>query len=159
MTQTTSGSAVLQDTVIEKTPVPYERDVYYYETDRMGIVHHSNYIRWLEEARNDFYVQTGFPFDVIEENGIMVPVVSASCQYKFPFRFGDRYKIEVFPTFLNGVKFSFDYLIKDAKTGQLKATGSSEHCFSNFDLAPVRLNREKPEIYNAFAPYFPKKKK
>ena len=36
---------------------PYERMVYYYETDRMGIVHHSNYIRWFEEARLDWMKQ------------------------------------------------------------------------------------------------------
>lgn len=138
--------------------IVYERDVFYYETDRMGIVHHSNYIRWLEEARNFFYEQTGYSFAAIEANGIMVPVVSASCQYKIPFRYGDRFQIRVIPEFLNGVKFSFTYEIYHVKTGTLHAIGSSEHCFSNHNLAPIRLNREKPEIYQAIASFFPKKK-
>lgn len=145
--------------IILKPVEVYERDVFYYETDRMGIVHHSNYIRWLEEARNDFYAQTGFPFDQIEDAGIMVPVVSAACQYKSPFRFGDRFRIQVIPVLFNGVKFGFEYEIYDAETGELRAHGASEHCFSDFSLKPVRLNRTKPEIYEAFLPYFPSKKK
>ena len=40
---------------------PYSRRVYYYETDKMGIVHHSNYIRWFEEARVDLIEQAGLP--------------------------------------------------------------------------------------------------
>lgn len=145
--------------VILKPVDVYERNVFYYETDRMGIVHHSNYIRWMEEARNDFYYQTGFPFEKIEEAGIMVPVVSATCQYKIPFRFGDRFRIQVIPVLFNGVKFGFEYEIYHAETGELCAKGASEHCFSDFDLKPVRINRTKPELYEAFYPYFPVGKK
>lgn len=149
----------IQQTAAAKICSPYTREVFYYETDRMGIVHHSNYIRWLEEARNHFYAELGYSFAEIENNGIMVPVVSASCQYKTPFRFGDSFRIQLTPTFLNGVKFSFSYEIYDASTSECKAVGTSEHCFSNFDLKPIRLNREKPEIYEAFVPYFPQKSK
>ena len=45
----------------------YKHKVHYYETDKMGITHHSNYIRFMEEARVDFLSQIGFPFDKIEE--------------------------------------------------------------------------------------------
>ena len=65
---------------------PYERSVYYYETDRMGIVHHSNYIRWFEEARVDFLNQIGYPCSQIEEEGIMMPVLSVSSTYKKVFQ-------------------------------------------------------------------------
>ena len=46
---------------------PYERKVFYYETDKMAIVHHSNYVRWMEEARVFFLEQVGAPFEKIEE--------------------------------------------------------------------------------------------
>lgn len=49
----------------------YVRKVQYYETDRMGIVHHSNYIRWMEEARTDVLEQIGLPYDKIERAGIL----------------------------------------------------------------------------------------
>ena len=48
----------------------YGRKIQYYETDRMGIVHHSNYIRWMEEARIDALAQIGIPYDKIEAAGI-----------------------------------------------------------------------------------------
>ena len=48
---------------------PCEHKVQYYETDGMGIVHHSNYIRWFEEARVDLLEQLGFGYDRIEEAG------------------------------------------------------------------------------------------
>ena len=60
----------------------YTRKVYYYETDRMGIVHHSNYIRWFEESRIYFLEKAGFPYEKMEETGVMIPVLSAACEYK-----------------------------------------------------------------------------
>ena len=68
---------------------PYSRRVYYYETDKMGIVHHSNYIRWFEEARVDLIEQAGLPFETVEAQGLMTPVLSAESTYKLPFKFGD----------------------------------------------------------------------
>ena len=61
---------------------PCEHKVQYYETDGMGIVHHSNYIRWFEEARVDLLEQLGFGYDRIEEAGYSGPVLEVSCQYK-----------------------------------------------------------------------------
>ena len=45
---------------------PYIHTVQYYETDCMGITHHSNYIRWMEEARVDFLTQVGWPLKTLE---------------------------------------------------------------------------------------------
>ena len=59
--------------------VPYDHKVQYYETDGMGIVHHSNYIRWFEEARVDLLEQLGFGYDRIEEAGYSGPVLEVSC--------------------------------------------------------------------------------
>ena len=56
----------------------FERKINYYETDRMGVVHHSNYIRFLEEARCDWLESIDMPFDVLEANGVTIPV-SSSC--------------------------------------------------------------------------------
>ena len=51
----------------------YTHKVQYYETDQMGIVHHSNYIRWFEEARTDFMEQMGLGYEQMEERGIVGP--------------------------------------------------------------------------------------
>ena len=68
-------------------------DVRYYETDLMGIVHHSNYIRYFEYGRIKMLEDIGLPISKIESEGIMLPVVSTYCTYKNPSRMGDNLKI------------------------------------------------------------------
>ena len=68
-------------------------DVRYYETDLMGIVHHSNYIRFFEYGRVKMLEEIGLPISVIEENGVMLPVVSTFCTYKTPSRMGETLRI------------------------------------------------------------------
>ena len=92
---------------------PYSRRVYYYETDKMGIVHHSNYIRWFEEARVDLIEQAGLPFQLVEEEGLMTPVLSAECEYKLPFKFGDVFIIKAYIPDFGGARFSVTYEVYD----------------------------------------------
>ena len=68
-------------------------DVRYYETDLMGIVHHSNYIRYFEYGRIKMLEEIGLPISEIEGRGVMLPVVSTFCTYKTPSRMGDNLKI------------------------------------------------------------------
>ena len=68
-------------------------DVRYYETDQMGIVHHSNYIRYFECGRSDLLVKIGLPLTEIEAAGVMMPIVSVECKYRTPARFGDTLRI------------------------------------------------------------------
>ena len=68
-------------------------DVRYYETDQMGIVHHSNYIRYFECGRSDLLVKLGLPLTEIEAAGVMMPIVSVECKYRIPARFGDTLRI------------------------------------------------------------------
>lgn len=68
-------------------------DVRYYETDQMGIVHHSNYIRYFECGRTAILKELGLPLEKVEESGVMLPVVSVGCRYKVPARLGDTLKV------------------------------------------------------------------
>ena len=71
---------------IFKTSFP----VRYYETDQMAVVHHSNYIRYFEIARDEMMVQLGFPIEKCEaELGVLVPIVSVDCHFRHPARMGD----------------------------------------------------------------------
>ena len=64
--------------------------VRYYETDQMAVVHHSNYIRYFEIARNQMMVDWGFPIEKCEnEYGVMIPIVSVELRFKHPARMGD----------------------------------------------------------------------
>ena len=62
--------------------------VQYYETDQMGVVHHSNYIRWFEEARAEWMEAVGLPYARLEAEGIASPVLSVACAYRRPVRYG-----------------------------------------------------------------------
>lgn len=68
-------------------------DVRYYETDQMGIVHHSNYIRYFECGRIDLLKKAGLPIEKIEEEGVMLPVVSVECRYRTPAKLGETLKV------------------------------------------------------------------
>lgn len=128
----------------------YEREVQYYETDQMQIVHHSNYIRWFEEARLQAMKFLGAPYDVLEEKGIIIPVLSASAVYRAPFRFGDTFLVRMKIVKFNGIKMDIVYEIYNKKTEILSTTGETSHAFLGCDRKPLRLKKEFPEIYNTF---------
>jgi len=124
-----------------------ERNVNYYETDMMGVVHHSNYIRWFEEARVIWLKKQGIPYDKIEEDGVQIPVIGVSCEYKNPAKFGDVICVEAYTKEITGVKFIIGYVVKNESTGTILAIGETKHCFVNSDFRPVNLKKFKPEIY------------
>ena len=126
---------------------PYRRKAYYYETDRMDIVHHSNYVRWLEEARIDLMEQAGCPFSVTEKMGIVSPVLKIETEYRYPVRFGDEFEVRSRLISFNGCKFSLEYEIVDLTTGQISCLAKSSHCFTDTELRPIRLKKRFPELY------------
>ena len=128
---------------------PYVHKVAYYETDKMAITHHSNYIRWMEEARVDFLDQIGWGFRKLEETGIASPVLSVKGSYKQSTTFDDRVEILVTVKAFTGVRLTISYEMRNAETGSLCFTGESEHCFLNLEGRPVRLQKDYPEFYKA----------
>ena len=114
---------------------PCEHKVQYYETDGMGIVHHSNYIRWFEEARVDLLEQLGFGYDRIEAAGYSGPVLEVSCQYKTMSKFGETVSIQAAITQYNGVRMTLHYDVFDKATGEVRCTGDSRRCWPEFDAA------------------------
>lgn len=128
--------------------LPYERTAFYYETDQMGVVHHSNYIRWMEEARIHMLDQLGLNYQKMEELGIIIPVLSASCEYKIAVHFNDSLQIISHLDHFNGVKFFISY--KFIKDGNVHATGKSSHCFLDRSFHPIRLKKLFPDIYETF---------
>lgn len=127
--------------------LPYKRKAYYYESDRMDIVHHSNYIRWFEEARVYYLEQIGCPFNEIEKLGILSPVLSAQAKYKYPVRFSDEFEVRCRLTGFNGCQYSVEYEVYNITADKLSCTGRSEHCFTDAELRPLRLKRKYPDIY------------
>lgn len=131
----------------------YSRNAFYYETDRMDIIHHSNYVRWLEEARVDMMDQMGFSFAKLESMGIVVPVLSVQTNYLSPVRFGDKFEVQSKITEFNGCRFSLEYEVNNLTQGKLSLTAKTSHCFSTPDLRPVRLKRACPELDELYLKY------
>lgn len=126
---------------------PYMLKARYYETDQMGIIHHSNYIRWMEEARIDVLNQLGYPYRRFEEMGYMSPVLHAECEYKKSVKFDDEVKIVVSLQDFGKVKFTLRYDIYNmSEGGCLSACGLTRHCFLNKDGRPVMMNKEMKEF-------------
>lgn len=129
---------------------PYEHHAKYYETDQMGIIHHSNYIRWMEEARMDLMDQMGLSYKEMEAMEIISPVLSVSCEYHSMVHFDDVVVIEPKIIKYNGIKMELEYRMTDKETGELRTTGRSAHCFLNRSGRPISLKRSYPEIDTKF---------
>lgn len=134
----------------------YEHIVQYYETDQMGVVHHSNYIRWFEEARSYVFDKIGLGCREMEEIGIISPVVGVSAKYKTMAKYYDTVIVEMAITDFTGVRFKIRYTVKDKKTGDIRCTGNSEHCFINPEGRILSLKRDHRDLYEQLLPYITK---
>ena len=123
---------------------PYLHEIKYYECDRMGVTHHSNYIRFMEEARIDWMDQLGYGFERMEAEGVVSPVVAISCNYKHPTTFKDLLEIEVKVGEMSELKISFHYTMRVG--GRLACTASSTHCFLDGGRPVVHKDRF-PQLY------------
>ena len=121
---------------MDEKGIVYEHTINYYETDRMGIVHHSNYIRFFEEARIDYLKKIGLDYKKVEDMGLIMPVLGVECKYIKPLHFGDK----------ASMKLSVEYNITN-EAGELVTTGKSEHCLLDVDMKPVNIKRNYPDIY------------
>ena len=123
---------------------PYEHVVKYYECDKMGIVHHSNYVRFMEEARVDWMDQLGYGFDQLEAEGVVSPVIAINCNYRHPSTFKDVIVIEVKVAQMSALKISFDYTMKVGD--KVVCLASSTHCFLE-NGRPVVPEQRFPKLY------------
>ena len=128
-----------------QSPDPYLHRVQYYETDKMGVTHHANYIRWMEEARIDFMDHLGFPYREMEAMGILSPVTKVFCEYKRPSTFGDTVGIAVSVQSFDGVTLSLGYHMTN-EAGETVCEAGSSHCFLNREGHFVRLKKALPEF-------------
>lgn len=118
--------------------------VQYYETDMMSVTHHSNYIRWMEEARVDLMDRIGFPYSRMEAEGVLCVVKSLQVNFLKPCTFGDEVDIAITVRDFNGVVVTLAY---DMKVGDTQVfSGTSEHVFLNREGRFVRMKKVMPEF-------------
>lgn len=126
----------------------YQHLVQYYETDKMGITHHSNYIRWMEEARIQALCEIGWPYEKLEAIGIGIPVIGIEAKYKKSTTFADTVFIELWLEEFRSVKMKIGYRMTNV-AGETVLEGASEHCFLNAQGGVIRVQREYPELADA----------
>ncbi len=135
----------------------YIHKVQYYETDKMGITHHSNYIRWMEEARVDFLQTIGYGYDKLESEGIISPVVAVDCKYKSTTTFADDIWILVKVKEFKGVKLILEYEMRKLPENTVVFVGTSEHCFVDANSKIVRLSKTHPDFCDVLSQLAEKK--
>ena len=122
----------------------YQHYVQYYETDKMGVTHHSNYIRFMEEARVDFFKNIGLDYFEFEKSGIVSPVVGLNnIKFKRPSTAGDTLDIEVAIKAMTNVIFTLQYTMKNKDV--VVFTGESDHCLLDKNGKLVLLNDKRVE--------------
>ncbi|MBO4790752.1 MAG: acyl-CoA thioesterase [Clostridia bacterium] len=122
----------------------YRRKAQYHETDKMGVIHHSNYIKWMEEARIEYTESVGISFTAYDAAGIFSPIISVALEYKRPLHFGDEADIAVSVAKYNGTVLELAYTITNAATGEVCTTGTTRNCFVR-DGRVVSLKKAFPE--------------
>lgn len=127
---------------------PYHHTVQYYETDRMGITHHSNYIRWMEEARVNFLAQLGWNIEKLEAMGAVSPVTALDAKYKHDTKFPEVVAIQVRLTKFTGIRLGLRYVMRNA-AGTVVFEGNSEHCFLDGQGHILRLKKAFPDFAKA----------
>ncbi len=125
----------------------YIREINYYETDKMGIVHHSNYIRFLEEARCRWMKELGLPMEKLEDLGYTIPTLEVNCKYLYPVTSGDVISIKPYISEYNGVRMTISYEVINTKINNEVIKAITKHCFTNKELKPVNMKKSNSDIH------------
>ena len=118
--------------------------VRYAETDQMGIVHHSVYAVYFEEARVEFMRHVGVPYGELEKKGVLLPLLELWVRFLKPARFDDLLEIEV-SAHIRGARLFVSYVVY--RDGERIAEGRTVHAFTNERLRPIRPPEDLRSIF------------
>src|SRR5512136_687957 len=113
----------MSDKRIVETTFP----VRYAETDQMQMVHHSNYVVWMEAGRSEYMRQSGADYADIERGGHLFAVTSIQVRYLASAHYGERVTVRTWVEDLRSRQLTFGYEIVNASTGAVLVTAISEH--------------------------------
>lgn len=115
-----------------------EYRVIYGDTDKMGYVYNSNYLRLFEIGRGEMFRSIGLPYKKIESMGFFLPLSEMGCKFMIPVKYDDRIKINTCldPVIRAGMKFN--YTILDETEKIIHAKGFTKHAFVDSNGKVVR---------------------
>ncbi|MBO5771217.1 MAG: acyl-CoA thioesterase [Alistipes sp.] len=125
--------------------------VLYRDTDKMGVVYHANYIVFYEAARNELFRSIGMPYSLLEEQGIVTPIIEVESKYKAPAYYDDLLTIRATLTQLPEVRLIVEYEIFNEQ-GKLLNTGRTVLGYVNMER--MRPCRAPQELIDTLRPYF-----
>lgn len=131
-------------------PFTAEIRVQYYDTDKMKVVHHANYIRYFETARTEYLRSEGLAYSEMEKGDFQIPILSVQAKYKTPAVYDELISVSCRIVKLGPASMEIEYEIRNAETGELHVTGRTRHGFTNYNLKPVPLKKHNPELYAFF---------
>ncbi|OGJ88114.1 MAG: hypothetical protein A2268_04950 [Candidatus Raymondbacteria bacterium RifOxyA12_full_50_37] len=119
-------------------PLEHSTDIMvrYAETDQMGMVHHVSYAVYFEEARTKNLAAAGLPYHLMEERGVLLPVVELTLQYLKPAKFGEYVTVKSVISPPQGARLRVEYRI--LRGDDLLVTGSTIHAFMGKNGRPIR---------------------
>jgi acyl-CoA thioester hydrolase len=125
-------------------------EVRYAETDQMGVVHHANYLVWLELGRTKLIEELGFSYAKMEEEGIVAPVLNVNIHYKKAVKYGQTATIDTWIEQYEGLRVIYGYKIMNAD-GDICITGTTTHtCVKKDNFRPVLLRKHFPDWHEAY---------
>jgi len=125
-----------------------EITVRFNEADPLGIVWHGHYVRYFEDAREDFGKLYGVSYLDFYRNSLAVPIVAMQCDFKKPLRYGDTIIVETRYVNTPAAKLNFIYKIFDTANGTQIATGSTSQVF--VDAKTFELQLTMPPFFEAW---------
>ena len=123
--------------------------VIYADTDAMGIVYHTNYIRWFEIGRTELMREAGVVYDEMEKEGFFLPLTELACHYLYPARYDEIVLVETRVEYFRRASVKFAYEIWDEKREKLLIEGSTLHAFLNREGRIVRAPVAAAEVFKA----------
>jgi len=105
--------------------------VIYADTDAMGVVYHTNYIKWFEIGRTELLREMGIVYAELESMGYNLPVVKVSCHYLAPARYDEIIMVETEIEYLKMASIKFNYAIWDEKKENILVEGYTTHAFTS----------------------------
>lgn len=111
--------------------------VRYAETDAQRIVHHAEYLVYMEEARCELVRALGLSYRTLEERGLSLVVTAAQLRYSSPAEFDDRLRVRARISRVRSREVVFEYRIEHVESGRLVARGTTTHVFVDRDLKVI----------------------
>lgn len=120
--------------------------VTYADTDAMGVVYHTNYIKWFEVGRTELLRNEGIIYAALERDGYYLPVTECACYYRAPARYDDVLCVKTEITYMRRATIRFDYVISDEEGNRTYVDGYTVHAFTDGKGKIVRAPKYVAEI-------------